>query len=57
MPLIDECFDTVRGYSRVRFLVSLKFKEKDNQVHKLESNTGIYFSKHSVVLADVDNEF
>ena len=49
--------DTVRGYSRVRFLVSLIVKEGDNQVHKSEVEQVIYFSKYNVVLADVDNEF
>ena len=49
--------DTVRGYSRVRFLVSLKGKEEDNQIHKLEVEQVIYFSKYNVVSADVDNEF
>ena len=43
--------------SRVRFLVSLKVKEGDNQVHKSEVEQVIYFSKYSVVLADVNNEF
>ena len=42
--------------SQVRFLVSLKVKEGDNQVHKSEVEQVIYFSKYSVVLADVDNE-
>ncbi len=39
------------------FLVSLIVKEGDNQVHKSEVEQVIYFSKYSVVLADVDNEF
>ncbi len=43
--------------SRVRFLVSLIVKEGDNQIHKLEVEQVIYFSKYNVVLADVDNEF
>ncbi len=49
--------DTVWGCSRVRFLVSLKVKERDNQVHKSEVEQVIYFSKYNVVLADVNNEF
>ncbi len=39
--------EPVRGYSRVRFLGSLKVKEGDNQIHKLEVEQVIYFSKVS----------
>ena len=45
---IRQISDTVRGYSQVQFLVSLKVKEGDNQVHKSEVEQVIYFSKNIV---------
>ncbi len=47
--------DTVRGYSRVRFLVSLGVKKQSGpQIRVL---TGYLFDLKIAVLADVDNEF
>ena len=49
--------DTVRGCSRVQFLVSLKLKKGTIRSTGQSVIQVIYFSKYNVVLADVNNEF